>query len=150
MGAESRFLCPIVERVTRLCVTAWPPRPALIKISRGHFNIKQQNIGQSKSSSIIPAPHPMTNDKIGLKIQMIARLPHTTHNTTRSQIRGERSYKEKTVVMMGTRAQGTLGEHSTGDNCHVSRESDFNMQIHGPCSSHRMVIGDMEIQSCQC
>ena len=86
----------------------------------------------------------MTNDKIGLKIQMIARLPHTTHNTTRSQIRGERSYKEKTVVMMGTRAQGTLGEHSTGDNCHVSRESDFNMQIHGPCSSHRMAIGDMD------
>ena len=52
--------------------------PSLIKISRGHFNIKQQNMGQSKSSSIISALHQMTNDKIGPKYPA-QRPPDNTH-----------------------------------------------------------------------
>ena len=86
----------------------------------------------------------MTNDKIGLKNLNDRQAPshYTQHNTITNQRRA--LLQRENCCYDGYKSADTLGEHSTGDNCHVSRESDFNMQIHGPCSSHRMAIGDMD------
>ena len=66
---------------TRLCVTARPrDNPTLIKISWGHFNIKQQNMGQSKPSSIISALHRHDKWQNWSKISNTASYQDNTYN----------------------------------------------------------------------
>ena len=102
--------------------------PSLIKISRGHFNIKQQNMGQSKSSSIISALHQMTNDKIGPKYPA-QRPPDNTHIIM----------TKRNPVLLLWCVQSTLGEHSTADNCHVGLT--LICRVPGPERWHQ--TGDM-------
>ena len=112
------------------------PRPAnqcssLIKISRGHFNIKHQNMGQSKSSSIISALHQMTNDKIGPKYPA-RRSPDNTHIIMRDW-----QEKPRDVVM----CSGHTWQHSAADNCHMGLT--LICRVPGPERRHQ--AGDMEM-----